>query len=419
MAFAFSHDDPVLNFGPRGHVRPTRREYLLWPAWAYRVVAPRVRRRPLNVFQRAVLGLYRAGVQGEKEVGSKLAIEPDLAAFITDELRNLGFLDLDDVVTKRGLEVLSDDELEDSEMVAGYVFQDPWNGELWPRFTESLKYCDVEYNDKGYPRLAFGTAGRPWSRSAWMVFANDAPSVSRPTPAAVVAAVSGHRKGLRYAAEQPEWQDEVERGDFVPSDANIRRVSFIEERPIPVFLTTYIYRVPKSADWFASDPFGMGASVRLRRRIEQIMPTNPVLFERVNRLLGREIDEGLDAHRERMETIRAQAELQVEHRLSLNIRAHSAYQDIVNMEFGRLEVDGLGESCPAQKIHSTLRSCSQVMEALFAEVAKSNPLGDVWKQVYVPRVDRRTGKKYLAQETDKQVLAATYGAAARETGFDE
>lgn len=62
MASSFRRDDPILHFGPRlsAELRWSQRRYLLWPALMYRVVAPEVRERKLNVIQKAVLGMCRA-----------------------------------------------------------------------------------------------------------------------------------------------------------------------------------------------------------------------------------------------------------------------------------------------------------------------------------------------------------------------
>ena len=211
MAFNFTREAPVLNFGPRRpreHSKRTSWEYILWPAWAYRVVAPRVRDRQLNMFQRAVLGLCRTGQHDFASIGEKLAIHPDLAAFILVELTDLGYVDGDGLATEPGFRVLSEDAMDVHDMVAGYIFQDPWNGELWPRFVEQLDYCDLEYDESGFPRLLLGSTGKPWRQGAFMVLPTNSPGPTQPSPAKVVSAVSRHRKGMRYADNLTDWDDD-------------------------------------------------------------------------------------------------------------------------------------------------------------------------------------------------------------------
>ena len=51
MATSFGPETPVLSYGPRGHANPGGRNdrvWMLWPAWAFRVIAPEFRRRPLQ-----------------------------------------------------------------------------------------------------------------------------------------------------------------------------------------------------------------------------------------------------------------------------------------------------------------------------------------------------------------------------------
>ena len=77
MAESFKRDTPVMDFSPyrpATHSRYAERRFILWPAYSYRIVAPRPRNRPLNLLQRAVLNLCRAGVRELEEMGKKLAI---------------------------------------------------------------------------------------------------------------------------------------------------------------------------------------------------------------------------------------------------------------------------------------------------------------------------------------------------------
>ena len=424
MAFNFTREDAVLNFGPRrprAHTKYTSLEYILWPAWSYRVVAPRVRHRQLNMFQRAVLGLCKAGQQDFASIGQRLSIHPDLAAFILVELSNLGYVDGDGLTTDQGLRVLEDDAHDIHDMVAGYVFQDPWTGDLWPRFVEQLDYCDLEFDESGFPKLLLGPTGKPRRKGAFMVLPNGAPTPTQPSPAKVVSAVAGHRKGMRYADDLSEWEDDLGQPGYSPSTVHIDRVSFVEEEPTPVFLMTYLYLTESSSsagDWHACDPFGLGASVRLRRRVEQVMQEAPNLYNVVNRLVGRVLRDGLEEQLRWLEQLRTSAELEVEKRLSVNIRTHGAFNQIVDMEFARQEVSLLGKDCFESKVHSALRACLKCVEAVFAGMVRTHPLGDVWKRVYVSRSHPRTGTR-LVQQQDRAWLEATYRAAAKAVGFAE
>lgn len=418
MAFNFTPERPALNFGPRHHARWSSRQFLLWPAWAYRVVAPRVRQRKLNVLQRAIMGLCRAGVLRVDAIADHLSVHADLAAFILTELGDLGYLDPHGLPTERGLHVLEEDALETQEMVAGYVFQDPWNSDLWPRFVESLDYCELDFGESGFPSLLLGTTGKPKRYRTFTVLPRGDVAPATPTAAAVVRAVAQHGKRLLYK-DADETHDEV-LGTFVASGVQISRVSFVEEEPQPVFLMTYLY-VPDSdagaMDWYACDPFGLGQSVRLRRRVEAVMHEVPGLFGVINTLVGQTLHAGYEDQQRWLEAIQLQAGLEIDRRLTVNFRSHIAFGQTLEMEAARQEMRSLGRDCPERKVNETLRAGVKVLEAVFSSLTATHPLGDIWKRVYVARVDRRTGRERHVQQQDRGVYSATYEGAFRSLGF--
>ena len=423
MVRGFVHEDPVLDFGPRRpkeHGKSISWEYLLWPAWAYRVVAPLTRSRRLNAFQRAIIGLCKAGLYGSEEIAERLAVHPDLAAFILVELTDLGYIDIHGVPTDRGASVLAEDDDDGQELVAGFVFQDPWSGELWPRFVEELNYCELEYDDSGFPRVLRGTTGKRRRQGAFMVLPSDILSPSPPTPKAVVRAVAGQGRALRQVDHLAELDDDCDDGGLDLSSLSLNRVSFIEEEASPVFLMTYLYLaddVAESGDWYACDPFGMGTSIRLRRRIEHVMQASPPLYNVVDRLVGRGVHEGIEEQRVWVDWLRAKAALAVERRLTVNVRAEPVFGELVDMEFSRQQALALGKDCGGTQLRGALRSCLKSLEALFAGLAHSHPLGDVWKRVYVKKTDRRTGRKWLEQQRDKGLNRAVFLGAAKMVGF--
>ena len=418
MAFSFTPERPALNFGPRSHARWSSRQFLLWPAWAYRVVAPRVRQRKLNVLQRAIMGLCRAGVHRVDSIAKHLSVHTDLVAFIATELGDLGYLDQHGLPTEQGARVLEDDSFETQELVAGYVFQDPWSGDLWPRFVESLDYCELEFNESEFPSVLLGTTGKPRRYRTFTVLPRVQLSPWTPSAAAVVQAVAQHRRAVSF--KDADDRDDEALGGFVASGVQIRRVSFVEEQPRAVFLLTYLY-VPESdagaADWYACDPFGLGQSLRLRRRVEAVMHDASGLFGVVNQLVGETLHNGYEDQQRWLETIQLQAGLEIDRRLTVGFRTHSAFDQMLELESARQEMRSLGRDCPQRKIDEVLRAGVKVLEAVFSSITATYPLGDIWKRVYVSRVDRRTGRQYLAQQQDRSVYSATYEGAFRSLGF--
>ncbi|MBP9825981.1 MAG: hypothetical protein KBF21_17265, partial [Thermoanaerobaculia bacterium] len=163
MAALFQLDSPVLHFGPRlpAGVRYSQRKFLLWPALMYRVVAPEVRPRRVNILQKAVLGMCRAGITFPPRIGEKLRIHADLATLILSELLQRGLIKPDGLPTPAGNEVFEDEALDMRPPVTGHVFQDPWSGDLWPRFVQRLDYAELDRRENGFPDLILGTKGKP------------------------------------------------------------------------------------------------------------------------------------------------------------------------------------------------------------------------------------------------------------------
>jgi hypothetical protein len=334
MVSGFDRGNPVLDFNPKAHSRWSEREFLLWPAWAYRVVAPRVRRRKFNMLQRAVFGLANAGLLSAEEIAEQLSIHRELAAFVLQELQDSSYLDRYGVPTDKGLRTLEDDAVEASELVSGYVFVDPWTGKLWQRFVERLNYCELDYQKNGFPSLVFGTHGAPRRKKAFMVIPGEISEPQQPSPQGIVEAVSRHRRRLKNASVGMGEQYSREGGaNFNISPKHFNRVSMIDEKPRPVFLMTYLY-IPEneSTDWYVCDPFVPGSNAQLRRRIEQEMDKMPPLRVLVDSLLDKSIHDGAEEYRKWVDGLKLKARRKIEDRLPLNFQEHRAYKPLLGME---------------------------------------------------------------------------------------
>lgn len=406
MVSSFRRESPVLYFRPRAHVTPGERRYLLWPAWAWRVVAPRRRERRLNVLQKAVLGLGRAGIVTAERVGPLLRIDPQLAALIASELQQQQLLDHRGLATDKGLRALQEEQLDTHDFVAGFVFQDPWTGELWPRFIEQLEFAQVEFGADGFPDLVLGTTGRPWRQSAYMHLPGAELAASAPDAGAILQVTRRHQQALRRAEALPDW-DEDDGSDFEPGTVLFDRVSLIEDAPRPVFLTTFLYLPNEAAedgDWHVCDPFGLGESLGLRRAVERQMERVPRLRERVQQLLKDSVNGNVEALRSLTEQLRTQARLEVERALTLDVHRLPCFDSLVDMEFALQEAQLLGANCPEQKLRGALLDGRRVLESLFAHIRDRHSTTGVW---------RRLNEDNL--EFNREVFNRTAGAMGLET----
>src|SRR5262245_5229638 len=97
MATSFSTETSVLMYRPVAHANPgprNERAWLLWPAWAYRVVSPELQPRRINILQHAVLAILRASRLTAVEIGERLGVHAELAGFVVSELQIQGRVDM-------------------------------------------------------------------------------------------------------------------------------------------------------------------------------------------------------------------------------------------------------------------------------------------------------------------------------------
>lgn len=421
MAQRLYGDWQLLNFKPSSHVEWAKNEYLLWPAWAYRVVAPKTRERELNILQRAVLGLFRAGMTDILAIADKLAIHRDLVYFIAREINEKRLIDMQGQVTDEGVRVLDESIEEAYDMVAGYVFQDPWDGTLWPRFVERLQYCDYDLNQEGYPVLNLGTLGKPHIQRAFMVEPRDIPSPSVPTKVGVIEAVAAHRRRLRNLESSSEEEDRNSLLGIAPVGF-INRVSFIEELPELVFLVSYVY-LPRDSGghygWYACDPFGLGYSDKFRQRIEKNATANPPLYNFIDSLLKKSVKDGLEGHKQWIETMRMRAKSEVEKKLTINIRESAYYEHVVDMECARQEAVILGQSCPSAKIKEIYRSARTALEEVLDSLLTRPLPEEITAGIINKRINTKTGEQSFEFNKEREWLAEIYRSAALEVGFVE
>lgn len=347
----FEKDTPVLR--QKNGKDPSVR-WVLWPVFAWRVVAPVPKERKLNVFQRAVLRLARAGVVRITDVADRLLIEPDLAALVVQELgEHLGLLDHSGKPTKRGLDCLEELEQEPTdEAQVGHVFSDAFTGKLWARFLiGDLPIADVELNDDGWPVLLSGSAGDPWKDRTFSVLpgSRDAIVMSRPDVKDVLRVARLHRR-----QRQRDFEDLIDDDRDVP---RLKRVSFIDDRPQP-FLVALRVRRHESGDWVVDDPFGHGESIELRTQMEERLDRNKGLRPWLAPLIGSDPDAPTVDH------LQTEAAWKVEERLTIAIRKHAGvFEKLVAMQRALLEADSY--DAPADKWNDVLvKADGAVMWAL-------------------------------------------------------
>jgi len=412
MAASFGPETPILSYGPRAHAhsnpgKRNDREWLFWPAWAFRVVAPEFRSRGVNALQKAVLGVLRASRLTATELGECLGVHHELAAFVVAELQIQGRIDEEWAVTTHGIELLEKEYEESANFVPGWVFRDPWNGNLWPFVAPSLEYARTAQDERGYPVLELGTTGNPWRQRAWMQVPPGEQRAEPPDAREVLRAALRHKRLGRRSQHLGVWEaEDLETAAVVGVDLN--RISSIEAEPEPVFLSSYLY-VPqdgddRDSDWYACDFFGRGSDQVLRQLVVQVAKQEQHLAGRLDRLLGRtRYYDNFDEFKRVAEKRKSMARMLLEQVLTIDVNHHNIDEPLVETLEEWLEIRDLAEAASQRHQRNVLTSCRRTLERLFSNVAKRWPLVGV-----ADRLCR-----------DREVNAATLRATANDIGLTE
>lgn len=410
MVASFGTESPVLDYGPRAHADPGRRNdrvWLLWPAWAFRVIAPEFRHRGVNALQRATLGVLRASRFTAAELGERLGVHPELAAFVVAELQNQGRIDDGWAVTESGTELLDAERDDSASLAPGWVFKDPWEDRIWPFVAPSQECARTERDERGRVVLELGTTGKPWRQQVWMQLPptgrNHPPA---PDPRQILRAARQHRRLERRqdigASTNEEDMEVVRVGGL-----DFNRVTSIEAEPEPVFLVSFLY-VPRDgddADWHACEFFGRGSDPTLRRLVVRVAEDGTGLAQRLDRLLGPTPAHNFaDFRRAEHERSRLARRL-LERALTIDISHRKDVADVlVEVIESWLELSDLGDAAGRRHQRNVLTSCRIALERLFLEVGKDWPLTGVADQL---------------PSKDREMAAETIRASAAAVGLDE
>lgn len=401
----FRKDTSILYYNPKPPTSWKQRKYFLYPVRMYRVVAPRLSSRKVNILEKAVLGMYRAGITEAIEISQHLDIGKDLTALILTQLTEQQYIDLRGNLTQRGKRILEDETWITQDAIAGFIFQDPWLGDLFPRFVEREEYVDTRLNDKGYPDLILGTTGKPNYLSAFL------PQVKKtierqPSPTEIIDAVHQHRRTLRnissIKADDEDWVFER-----IP---NLDRVSFIDEEPRDLWLATYIY-VPEdfsSTDlWNVCDPFGLGDSPWLLRKLEKHRKDKTIsgLESLISSMLNEQQKQVFQNFDEWFDLTSRNAEFKVANKLTSAIRGYSElFEYFVAVERAYIEATELTQSNPKRavtKLEDISRNLQKAAECLFKIIRNDFPTKNLGKRL---------------PESQKEVQS-TLNAYAKNAGF--
>jgi hypothetical protein len=265
------NDYPLLNCIPKAPIGKSFKKWFLLPAHAWQVILVSSPEDKLDVFQKVIFNLMRSG-DYDVEMLSKFAhLHSDLVMILLESLHNLGLLKKNDegkyqcLTNNRANEPLRD---ESGTETVGWVFQQPWTGRLYPAFFQQLPIQATSgvLDSSDGRKLAFGDDARTYD--IWAQFLKF-PSMKAITPAPkdVVRMIS-LRKSDEFKERLSALRgiDGSQTADVeVNYPASIKRVKFISQQPLPVYLATagLVFESDPS-DWHVCCPVGTGLSRELR-----------------------------------------------------------------------------------------------------------------------------------------------------------
>lgn len=384
--------DRVLTFTPRTHRRNVgwsqgKRRDVLWPVYGWNVVTPTSRTHRLNLLQRAVLRLQRAGVREYGRAADLLCLHGDLIALVADELMDLGALDSNGV-TEHGIALLDEHDIVYGQVQTGWVFQDTWTGMLLPRFVPNamLRYMEIDgVNGDHTVRLRTGTKGAPRIYPATVVSPGEAHAIP-PTAREVLAAARRHKRH-----EKQLDRAGVADLEHVPPEA-IEQVSWISPTHTLFHLFTFAYVPDSDVDaepWYVADPFGYGASEPMR---EQLLSMRTPAAQGVIRLLTgadrpqeqqrvaswKEMQKMIcDDADEALERVEQQRDEVIAWRDdSIRDRLKAAYEDIIRLE-NHSRAAGV-----VDRIDSPYLRLRQAIEKTMAVLQHLHPPRHAWRKLF-------------------------------------
>lgn len=278
---SFTAETRVVRLGP-WHLPPTsiakHRRAVLWPIWEFRIAVVRGAgdMGDLNILQRAVMRMIRAGVVDVDRIAQALHLDPELVGHITRELNATKLLGTDGrPASESKSEALGPEDVY-------HLVQDAFTGTTLPRVlrrvpTVEQRLASVE-GRADRPEIRPGRRAR-WDRPGW--FRPNVPvHPALPEAPAVIEAARLHRSAFQRAElhlpalDRPNPPPRLERLAGVLDEA----------RPRLALLSVFFDQEADDGrgDWAVWDPTIASPSATLRTLIGAQVPDLPYLAELID-----------------------------------------------------------------------------------------------------------------------------------------
>lgn len=271
----FLKTDFYLKFSdkPTGKAKP-----VLWPVLVHRVLYPEINDRQMNLFQRAVLSLIKAGVYKADDIANLTSLHTDLVKLIFAQTIGEDWLnDKANRLTEKGIKALDNDETTEINLKVGYVFQDAINGKLWPRFEISLTEITAKNSQDKYPELIVSRK-KGWSIKPYVLHATSTKLTELSLPI-LKDAYDEYSKDY-FKSRQLNGSSNLQ------SHINIQGIQSVDSNPNSAYVLLWIVPGIQDQSLSVSDPFELRKNAWwLNEQLPSILEKNKVLFSSLARLI--------------------------------------------------------------------------------------------------------------------------------------
>ena len=349
--------------------------WVLVPAYAWQVILSVEHKTDLNAFEELILKLLKNAKYTPDQLAKMTHLHKDLINWIIQDLTNKNLL----------AKVKSPDGIEQSSTtdLIGWVLQDPETGGFFSYFSSEFRPFKVNQSIQanGLINLEFGDDDKACTKWASLL----AHPNQRPTrDIENVIQILNRKSSKEFKARLTNLMSLVP-GEFRttkpenPLDNKyVHRVSFMGNEPSKVWLPTAGVVMKNSNNWFICDPVGIGWSEQLKLRMERLEREGDRTASQLIKLLyskttQSEFLQGFDF--EENKTLAQQ-------RLISAFGSRIFDYEAVAIQMGCffeswLILDEFGNQQSMNEIEAVCSRGRKVLEALFKQLTKNNPIRDL------------------------------------------
>jgi hypothetical protein len=358
-------DSRVLNFGAPRASKTT--QYLLWPVLGYRLSAPLGRaKRRVNFIESAVLGLIRTGLTDMQRIAQLLGLAHELVAHICKKLASDRPPAIDEVmlITQDGKKMLEDSEVESTKQRTGWIFQDPWSGEIWRRFVNHLPTVPINGEIDGQLELDIGTEGHPFAIRP-IVIEPRLISTTQPSAIDVLRSVMVIDERKMTGNLDDDSSDVIARY----RDDELRKVTYIDSEPELMYCLTALVvetGIDSAGSWNIKDPFFPRLeSMRLHKALSLRFEEYPQVPRRLANLLGIDASEKVANLQQILNRVEIAAEMEIKARFGTLPEEYGVLDRLLKLEIKLQQMFAAGGNADPEEVFT---ACGKLLERLMKRI---------------------------------------------------